>query len=291
MQKELLIYYNYGEGIGDTLISIFDILTLREYLKNNHPDISVDLIINLENRVGNSIEYMLDLKTFESYFKSVAYTKGVWIHSGKLKCKLGYFHRIFSCNNDAIENSIPGCFDILCKEEDIKFFLDLEIPFRDFILTMDSRNLPDYPVLNKKVQEDVDKFVSKNLPEEFESIFYREFKTVDYEQVNLFIEKLLPKLDKSKTYFFCTNHVEVKKIFDKLGYNLIYFRPIDKHPVGRIPNGYSPFEEDMYYALGDMILLAKSSKVHTGISRSYVSLFNFYASSIHNVPIEYIQTS
>lgn len=288
--KKLTIYYNYGEGIGDTLISIYDIISISEFLKTNYPNVGVDLYINQTNRVGNTIEYMFDFETLSSYFTAITRTKNLDIQQGKLHINSEILQRVFSCNNPDTSNSIPGCFDIFCKEEDFEYFTSLPITFQSFILTMDSRSLPDYPILNKKVVKDVEEFVTSHLPEQFESIFYREFLTVDEKSLNSFIDKLLPNLDKTKTYFFCSNHVEVKKIFDSLDYNFIYFRPIDKHPIGRVPNGYSKYEEDMYYALGDMVILGKSTKVYTGISRAYVSLFNFYASSVHNVPIEYIQT-
>ena len=285
--KKLIIYYNYGEGIGDTLISIYDILSLNNFIREEHPNITTELHINYV-RPGDNLPYMLNIPFLRSCFKNVTFNRGLLINNGSLKIGDLEYIRLFSCNNPNVNNSIPGCFDVFCSKQDKLFLSNLSINYSDFVYSLSSSNVIDFPILNNQVFKDANKFVSAEFTEDFEAIFYREFKTVNRPSIDKFIELLIPKLDKSKKYFFCSNSLEIKSIFDDLDFNFTYFRPIDKHPSDRVPDGFSPFKEDMYYALGDMIVMSKASKIYSGISRMHQSLFTFYCSSVKNVPVEFI---
>lgn len=293
MKKIILTYCHY-QGWGDSMISIFDILNLTEYIRNNHQDIYITFLINDINNldVENILSGILDFDFFISFFdefKIQVMDFSKFNENGSPIINGDKYRRIYSGRNDNVTNNTPGIFDCYVEEKDFEYFSELKIPFIEFTFNEIDDRVKDFPIFNSKILENVDNFIKTNFSKDFYSLCYRSKNPINYENLNKFIFNIKQKLSSDEEYFLCSNSVECKEKIKETGLNIKLIRDIEQHQKNDILNGFPVGENrdlDAFYSVCEMILLSKSKKIYYSGEFSWVSLFTFYAKSPKKVELQ-----
>lgn len=291
--KQLLFKFNYENGWGDTFLSIFDIVNCANYIKNNHPDIKLILYIN-DKYVSKNLQLVLNMGFFNSLFdefkileKHELFTYG----SNETTYNDIKYLRLFSGRNEEFRDHTPGIFDVYTDINNYEYFKEINIPFIEFRFDNHDDRPKDFEVFNQDIVDNVNKFINENLSDGFESIYYRSTPPIDKERIIKFKNKLTNELDYDKKYFLCSNSSFVKHIFLDSTLKISLYRPIEKHDINHIPNGfvrYGVSGEDALFAVAELIILSKGNVTHYCGDMSWVSLFNWYSINIKKVKLNEI---
>jgi hypothetical protein len=114
-------------------------------------------------------------------------------------------------------------------------------------------------------------------------------QVIDLIEIPLIDKYIVIYMDKDKEYFFCSNSALVKQMIMDTDLNIKLFRGLDNHNINHIPNGFvhhgNQKDVDTFFAVGEMIILAKSKIIHYDGEQSYPSLFNWYANVVKDVKL------
>lgn len=280
-----LVNFRFEFGWGDTLINTYNCIGLIKYIKE-HTSLPVHFTIN-NRREANALNVVLDINYFNNLceeFKILNNKDSLNICEGKTIYQSKEYIRIHTLHNSDINNSIPGGFDVFIEPENLQAVKNLNIPFDKFNYQLTPGTTPNYPIYNSSLYNNAVNFLNV----EFESIYYRLTGISGFsgeDRIESFIS-YLKQLDKTKKYFFCSNSAVIKKrALDESGLDITLFRGLPDHAQDHLPNGYSMFDEDAYFAVSEMLIMGQSKHIHYSGEQSYMSLFNFYPVSVKNVQI------
>ena len=286
----VLFKFNFENGWGDTFLSIFDIVNCANYIKNKYPEFKLICYFN-DTYNANVLDHVLNLEFFESFFDEFKILKQHELFNNSLG-RPTYndvsYTRIYSGRNDDLFNHIPGIFDVYVTNEHYDYVQSLDIPFIEFTFNDYDDRAKDFDVFNKDIVDNVDKFVASNFPNGFESIYYRTVPPINEEKIIKFKDKLETELSRNTKYFLCSNTSLVKKLFLETDLDVTLYRTIENHNLSHIPNGFIRYGitlEDSLFAVAELLILSKGNMIHYCGDMSWVSLFNWYSTTIKKVKI------
>jgi hypothetical protein len=291
MKYRFVFKSDFENGWGDTFIGIYDLVNLVDSIRTNHLNSEFTLLIN-NGHNSNGLNVALDVEFFKDHFNTFKILTGenlIVLKEGTISYENNEYKRIYSGNNHEPMNSVPGCLDVFVLEEQYDDIKNLNINYEQFKFNFSSKNVKDFPVYNKEIVESIEQFISDNFNGDFESIYYRSSATPQISKMESFIQELVNTLDKDKEYFFCSNSALVKQMIMDTDLNIKLFRGLDNHNINHIPNGFvhhgNQKDVDTFFAVGEMIILAKSKVIHYDGEQSYPSLFNWYANVVKDVKL------
>ena len=291
MTYKFVFKFDFENGWGDTFIGIYNLVNLVDHIRTEHPNSEFTLLVNNRHN-SNGLNVALNIEFFEKHFNTFKILTGedlVVLKEGTIKYEDVEYKRIFSGNNHEPMNSVPGCLDVFVLENQHNEIKNLNIDYENFKFNFSSKNVKDFPVYNQEIIESINQFISDNFSGDFESIYYRSSATPQINKMEAFIQELINTLDKNKDYFFCSNSALVKQMIMKTDLNIKLFRGLDNHEINHIPNGFvhhgNQKDIDTFFAVGEMVILAKSNVIHYDGEQSYPSLFNWYANVVKNVKL------
>lgn len=286
--KKIILSYCHYQGWGDSMVSLFDILNLTDYLKNKYEDLFVTLVINdIRNLdVENVLNEVLDLNFIKSFFDEVIIQKVIFDefnNNGICTFKGLKYERVYSGRNYDIKNNIPGIFDLYIEQEKVSEFEETAQDYLKFTFDeMESKEIKKYPIFNKKVIEYVDNFIKENFSDKFESICYRANNIMD----NNKIQNLIGKLNKRKKYFLSSNSSEIKKIISKSVPNVKMIRGFENenYHLSGFPIGESKYS-DAFYSVCELYMLGEGKKIYYEGELPWVSFFVWYGRNVCKVEL------
>ena len=284
--KKILLKFNYENGIGDTLISIFDVLNCIDFIKTKYPQVYTIFLIN-DLRITHELESILNLDFFAgfsdefiigNYYSS--FINGYCDYDGQI------FKRIYSGRNDNLLNNVTGIFDAYMIAEDYEKKKELEIPFHMFTFNETDDRIKNFPIFNDLILEESQNFIHNNLGGSFESICYRSMFNVDEKCFINFrnqIEFLIPI---GQRLFLCSDSREFKTFMMNTNFDLKMYRKINNHPnfLNGRPTGKTA-NSDMISAAVELNILAESSRILYHGESQWISYFTWYARNIKRVPL------
>lgn len=299
--KKIVFSYLHYMGWGDSLISLFDILNCSEYIKKNHPDIEISLIVNdcASKNIGNIFPQVFDMDFLNSFFNHVIIQEKKFFQfsiDNKIEFNNEDFVRLFSGRNGDLIPNIPGIFDVYGNEKFLNEIKSLEIPFNQFVFnSVENEIINDYPIFNKKIVKIVDEFVNTELKNDFISIHYRIGDAPsddEYGRIDSIKEILKDKLSTNDCHLFLTNHGIVKQKLIPVIPNCKVFIDSESHSDEMI-NGYRPNDRmglnDSIISIIELLIISKSRVIYTYTDYGWVSYFTFYARKVKNVPYKEIK--
>jgi len=290
MKKIILTYCHYM-GWGDSMISIYDILNCADYLKKKYSDISLTLIINdiRNNDIENILSKILDLEFFNNFFtefKIQIISFEEFNNYGNVVFNGEKYKRIYSGRNSDLNNNTPGIYDVYVDYENFEEIGRLNIPFEKFTFNDDGNDVINFPIFNKEIMYNVDRFINENFKDGFLGICYRsQSNSINYDNLNEVKSKIESKFDTDKEYFLCSNSSECKKIIKDTKLNIKLYRDVNEHSKNHILDGISVGEQkifDSICSVCEMIILSKSDKIFYSGEMGWVSYFTWYGRNVEN---------
>lgn len=286
--KKVILSYCHHQGWGDSMISIFDILNLTNFLRNKYDDIYITLIINdIQNfDIENTLNEVFDINFFKTFFDKFVIQKKSFIDFNNFGCcefNHTKYNRIYSGRNDDVKNNIPGIYD-LYVEKNISHIFELNTSDYDYFVfnEIENKKIKEFPIFNKKVINHVNNFISENFVGEFESVCYRANNIFDKNKIN----NLLNKLDKNKTYFLSSNSSLIKEKISKEIPNIKMIRGFkNSYNLSGYSNSSSKIS-DAFYSICELYALGESKTIYYEGELPWVSLFVWYARNVRKVEIK-----
>jgi hypothetical protein len=288
MKKIILTYCHYM-GWGDSMISIYDILNCADYLKKKYSDISLTLVINdiRNNDIENILSKILDLEFFNVFFtefKIQIISFEEFNNYGNMVFNGEKYKRIYSGRNIELNNNTPGIYDAYVDYKNFEEIQRLNIPFEKFTFNDDGNDVNNFPIFNKEIMDNVDRFIEKNFKDEFLGICYRsQSNSINYDNLNEVKSKIQSKFDINKEYFLCSNSSECKKIIKETKLNIKLFRDVNEHSKNHILDGISVGEQkifDSICSVCEMIILSKCDKIFYSGEMNWISYFTWYGRNV-----------
>jgi hypothetical protein len=296
MKKKVILTYCHYQGWGDSMISIFDILNMTDYLKTHYTDFHITLLINdIGNlEVEKILNEILDLKFFENFFDEFriqVVSFSAFNNSGTVFLDNEIYKRIYSGRNEEVNNNTPGIFDFYVLQENYEEVKNLNLPLLDFTFDENDDRVKNFPIFKKEILERVDDFIAQNFENEFYSICYRSISPINYQNLNDVASTIKLKLNPNQEYFLCSNSAECKERIKDSGLKIKLIRDVSQHNKNEILNGLSISENkifDAIHSVCEMIILSKSKKIYYSGELSWVSLFTWYAKNVGKVELKII---
>lgn len=293
--KKIVFSYLHYMGWGDTLISLFDIINCANYIRNNYPDLELNLVINdcAQKRISEIFPEVFDTSFFDKLFDNWIIQEKAF-HSfcveGKCEFNNELFTRIYSGRNYQNLQNVPGIFDVYYNDLLIEELNQYEIDYIKFTFENDgSSDIHDFPIFNKSIVEMVDSFIEKHLDNDFESVHYRIFDDPSKQYLDRFDDKMIllkGRINPNKKYFVTTNHGYVKKGLNEVINNSVFFITKTQHEEDMI-NGYNldrKGSNDVISSIVELLIHSRSKKLYYYTDYSWVSYFTWYARNVKRVP-------
>lgn len=273
-------------GWGDSMISIHDILNCCDYIKQNHKDIGMSLIILdiRDKKIKEVLSEVFDLDFFKSYFDSFDIIKisfEEFNNFGRPNIGQENYVRFYSGRNSNPYNNTPGIFDVYVNSLDIASY---NIPFHKFTFDDFGGEVKKFSIFNKNILHKVDTFISKNFKEKFKGVCYRSgTSSVNYDNLNLIINKIKEKLDYSVEYFLCSNSSDCKLKISETKLHLKMYRTVEEHPNNHILDGFPVGDNIIFDAISsvcEMLILGRCEKIYYSGEMNWISYFTWYARNV-----------
>jgi hypothetical protein len=283
--KKIILSYCHHQGWGDSMISIFDMLNLTDFLRKKYDDLYVTLVINDidDMDIQNVLDEVFDLNFFRNFFDEFVIQKKSFVDFNNFGCcefNGIQYNRIYSGRNNDVKNNIPGIYN-LYVEKNVSHIFEPNIDDYNYFVydEVENKNIKEFPIFNKKVIDHVNGFISENFDGKFESVCYRANSVFDENRIN----SLLNKLDKNKTYFLSSNSSLIKEKMSKEIPNAKMIRGFDKsYNLSGCSNSY----DDAFYSVCELYTLGESEVIYYGGELPWISLFVWYARNVRKVEIK-----
>ncbi len=290
--KKIIFSYLHYMGWGDSLISLFDIINCAEYIKTNHSDIEITLVVNdcSSKNISDIFPQVFDINFFNSFFdKFIIQEKQFHQFTTNNKCELDNisYNRVYSGRNYDMTPNVPGIFDVFVNDDFNEEFKTLDIPFTKFTFNDDGSSIiKDFPIFNKNVLDIVDEYINKELVNGFKSIHYRISDTPspnNFEKLQEIKKILKDKLSQEDTHFLLTNHGIPKKELMSV---------IPNHKDEMI-NGYNMSNRtvisDPVISMVELLIISRGDYIYTYGDYPWISYFTFYARNVKRVKHKFIE--
>jgi len=286
---KIVLSYCHFQGWGDSLVSIFDILNLTDFLRNKYSNLYITLVINdiRSLNIKAVLNEVLDLNFFDVFFDDVIIQDipySIFNNNGICSVKGHMYKKIYSGRNDDISNNVPGIFDVYVETNaldtidisisDCKYFTYDEIEL--------GKTIKNFPIFNPKIIDYSESFIRNNLSSEFEAIYYRANEQIDVNKIN----NLISKVNKNLTYFLCSNSSEVKKIISSFIPNSKMIRGFDNqnYHLSGCPMGINQLN-DAFFSVCELYTLSRCKTIYYDGELSWVSFFVWYPRNVCNVKV------
>lgn len=289
-EKEIVMHFvfsaDYSMGVGDFLVKLYAICHLKKYIQHNIPNTKFSFVI--EEYKSDVLKKILDLDFFSSFFDEfrIIHCKDVSIQ-GLGSNTLNYFgsdyNRTYSAINESNSNR-QGYWESYCNKNP-----DSNIPYHDFDYrdpsSRQSKPIPDYglSIFQKRLLDSAEKFVADYLNNNFVSIYYRSLFELNNQHLVDSAKCIVSHYDPDKKYFITTNSDKAKDyLLKQIPNSVCYVLPQDK------PDGYGTADADqadIERLFIEMFIMAYGSSILYAGNHHYISLYNYYAHMIKQVPL------
>lgn len=278
---------DYSMGVGDFLVKLYALCHVKKYIKENYPKAICSLF--LEEYKSNILHKILNTDFFVSYFDSFEILNNhnqeiTGLGSNSVSYNGSIFRRVYSAINEC-NNNKPGYWDI---------YLNIDsqtpnIPFIDFDYrdptTRHSQPIPDYnlPLFQEYLFDNAKKFIREKLNSKFSSIYYRVLFQLDNNHLHSSVDCILSKIQPDTKYFLTSNSDNAKTyILSQIPNTVVYSNPENK------PDGCGTADTDQLVIerlFTEMFIMAYGSSILYAGNHHYISLYNYYAHMIKQVPL------
>ena len=286
--KKIILSYCHYQGWGDSMVSLFDILNLTEYLKNKYSDLHVTLVINdIRNLdVEDILNEVFDMNFFRTLFDNILIQKinfNEFNNNGVCNFLGTTYHRVYSGRNYDVKNNTPGIFDVYVDENELDSFTETTQDYLNFTFDeVESREIKKYPIFNQKIIDYVNNFIKEHLTKDFESICYRANNILDETKIS----NLIKKLDKRKKYFLSSNSSVIKKTIHDSIPNVKMIRGFDNesYHLQGFPVGENKLS-DAFFSVCELYMLGEGKKIYYEGELPWVSFFVWYGRNVCKVEL------
>lgn len=277
---------DYSMGVGDFLVKLYAICHLKHHIHKYIPGSKFTFLI--EEYKSNVLKKILNLDFFASFFDEfkILQTNNENI-KGLGTNTLHYFgssfHRTYSAINDH-NNNKPGYWESYASA-----IPDIDIPYHDFDYrdpsSRQSKPIPDYnlPIFQKHLFDSAEEFVSNYLDNNFASIYYRSLFELNTQHLEDSTKRIISHLKPNQKYFITANSDKAKEyLLKQISNSISYDLPQNK------PDGYGTADADqadIERLFIEMFIMAYGSSILYAGNHHYISLYNYYAHMIKQVPL------
>lgn len=273
-------------GVGDFLVKLYAICHLKRYIQYNIPNTKFTFLI--EEYKSDVLKTILDLDFFSAFFDEfkIVHTKDANIQglgSNSLEYFGSTFRRTYSAINDYNSNR-PGYWESYADQTP-----SIEIPYHDFDYrdptSRQSKPIPDYnlSIFQKRLFNSAEKFIADHLSHNFVSVYYRALFELNIQHLIDSTKHIMSHCEPDKKYFITTNSDKAKEYLIKhIPNSICYDLPQDK------PDGYGTADADqadIERLFIEMFIMAYGSSILYAGNHHYISLYNYYAHMIKQVPL------
>lgn len=286
---KILFSADYGMGIGDFIIKLYAICHLNRYIKERF---NYYTIFILEEYQTNILHRLLNINFFKTYFdeffiqqQSSSVADNI-PHNNIVFDKENYYKQ-YSAINDYLKNNGRGYWEVYANSLSVLPINYLDFDYRD-PSSRKSEPIPDYHlnIFHPEIYKNAKLFVESTISNKFDCVYYRYLHTLDYDHMSSSAEKIKNHIPKGKSIFLTSNSEKIKKYFTEILTNNQCFtlKTIDTSVIDGI--GLAHTDSDRILDLAtEMLIMSYSDKIHYAGNHHYISLFNYYAHMIKNVPL------
>ena len=279
-------------GIGDFLVKLYAICHLNKFIKDKYNCYTIFIIEEYQTNILNQI---INIDFFKEYFNEfyIQYNYDSIAHNiGNQNVNFDnqmYFKKYSAINT--IDSNRRGYWEIYANIEDNLDIDYINFDYRD-PSSRNSKPIPDYnlPIFRSDIVKKAEEFVQNNLKNNFDCIFYRALGELDKNHISKFINNLKGLTD--QTFFITSNSQQaIKDIINNITINnnkVITYNNLNHQTI----DGYGTAKSDESRILDlvtEMIIMSYANKIHYGGNHSYISLFNYYAHLVKQIPLIYYQ--
>lgn len=288
---KFLFSADYGMGIGDFLIKLYAISHLNMYIKTiTNNNIFSTFIV--EEYSSHILHKVLNLEFFNNAFDTFAiqnrhdqYISNLGLNH--LKYNNDEYERVYSAIND-YHNNKKGYWEtyVSHSSSDALPIVDYSnFDYRD-PTTRKSEPIPDYnlSILNSKFFLQANEYITKKNIKPFECIYYKSLDVLDIQHLNTFIAQLKSNISNNTNLFVTANSEMAKQIIIAKVPNVKSYKPINTDQS----DGYGTANSDQNRIddlITEMIIMSYANKIHYCGNYYYISLFNYYAHMVKQVPL------
>lgn len=287
---KILFSADYGMGIGDFIVKLYAICHLNRYIKERF---NYYTIFILEEYQTDILYTLLDIDFLKTYFDEFFIQQ----KSNSVANNLPYnnivfnkenYYKQYSAINDYLKNNGRGYWEVYANSQSV-----LPINYSDFDYrdpsSRKSEPIPDYHlnIFHPEICKKAKIFAEHTIGDKFDCVYYRYLHTLDHNHISFSVEKIKNNIKKGKSVFLTSNSEKIKKYFtDILTDNPCFtLKEINTSVIDGV--GTASADSDRVLDLAtEMLIMSYSDKIHYAGNHHYISLFNYYAHMIKNVPLE-----
>lgn len=290
---KILFSTDYVMGIGDFIIKLYAICHLNKYIKENFNFYTTFVIEEYQTNILNKL---LNLNFFNEYFDEfiIQKTSGQYVDNlpyNNIIFRNEEYHKRYSAINNYLQNNGRGYWEFYINNKTILDINYMNFDYRD-PSSRKSEPIPDYNlnIFNFDIYNKAKLFVNNTINNKFDCVYYRYLYNINNEHLKSSINKIKNNLDKEKNIFLTSNSEIIKEYCaKKLSDNTCFtYKPINKTLTDGIGTASADCERVLDLAV-EMIIMSYSDKIHYAGNHHYISLFNYYAHMIKNIPLEEYQ--
>lgn len=288
--NKFLFSADYGMGIGDFLIKLYAIAHLNRHVKHTINNASTTFIV--EEYSSNILHKILNLEFFHNAFDLFA----IQNRHDQYISNLGFnyisynnedYHRVYSAIND-YNNNKKGYWEAYLSNSSSGVLTSVDYANFDYRdpTTRKSEPIPDYnlSILNSKFFIQAEDYITNKNIKSFECVYYKSLDSLDKQHLNAFISQLKTNISKQTNLFVTSNSEIAKEIIIAKISNVKSYKPINTSQS----DGYGTANSDQDRIddlITEMIIMSYANKIHYCGNYHYISLFNYYAHMVKQIPL------
>lgn len=287
---KILFSTDYGMGIGDFIIKLYAICHLNKYIKEKFDFYTIFIIEEYQTNILNEL---LNINFFNQYFNKFMIQK----NPGQYAQNIPYndivfnnenYSKQYSAINNYLQNNGRGYWECYTNNKTILPIDYMHFDYRD-PSSRKSEPIPDYNlnIFHPNIYKKAELFVKNTINNNFDCVYYRYLHQIDNKHLQLSINKIKDNIKKNKKIFLTSNSEIIKEYFIKnlSDNNCFTYKKIDTTLMDGIGIASADSERVLDLAV-EMIIMSYSDKIHYAGNHHYISLFNYYAHMIKNIPLE-----
>lgn len=284
MGKTILFNNDYINGVGDTFASLYKLINCAACIRCLYPEYKLIYLVN-SPRNSLSLQYITNFNFLNSLFdefKVLSYFQQFTVRDNIGNYNGYNFKRLVTDKEPDIN---PGAY-VYVPLDDYNSYQNLNIPFEMFKFQGIDIKPKNFEIIKPDILNNAKAFVQSNFPNGFEAIHFRSDLLVDEKKTFKFRDEVIPYLDKSKSYFMCSNSGFAKRTLLETGFDIKFFKPLSTHDdVRRMYGGHESEIQSAIECVTEMVILGESSHLYQLSAFSWLSLFTWYAVNVKKVPL------
>ena len=198
------------------------------------------------------------------------------------------YYKQYSAINDYLKNNGRGYWEVYTNNLLILPINYLDFDYRD-PSSRKSEPIPDYHlnIFHPEIYKRAKIFTEHTIGDKFDCVYYRYLRDLDHSHMLSSGDKIKNNIEIRKSVFLTSNSEKIKTYFkDILTDNTCFtLKEINTSSIDGI--GTASADSDRVLDLAtEMIIMSHSDKIHYAGNHHYISLFNYYAHMIKNVPLK-----